>query len=77
MYYPAPPHSGDQRLIRFFSFSSGQSWPVAVAKRPFDLGMSVSPDSKYVVFDQLDETGSDLMLIENFRPNWQGAQASP
>jgi hypothetical protein len=41
---------------------------VAVASRPFVLGMSVSPDSKYILFDQLDEIRSDLMLVENFRP---------
>jgi Tol biopolymer transport system component len=68
LYFPAPPHFGDQRFIRFFSFSTGQSRPVAVASHAFHLGMSVSPDSKYVLFDQVDEAGSDLMLIENFRP---------
>jgi hypothetical protein len=31
--------------------------------------MSVSPDSRYVLFDQIDESESDLMLVENFRPN--------
>jgi len=68
LYYPAPPHSGEHSFIRFFSFSTGKSRPVAVGSHAFYLGMSVSPDSKYVIFDQLDETSSDLMLIENFRP---------
>jgi hypothetical protein len=28
--------------------------------------MTVSPDSKYVLFDQQDDAGSDLMMVENF-----------
>jgi Tol biopolymer transport system component/DNA-binding winged helix-turn-helix (wHTH) protein len=68
IYYGAPPHSGEHRFIRFFSFSTGQSRPVALAKGPFHVGMSVSPDSRYLLFDEYDESGSDLMLVENFRP---------
>ena len=68
IYYGAPPHSGEQRFIRFFSFRTGQSAPVVVAKHPFHLGMSVSPDSRHISFDQDDESGSDLMLVENFGP---------
>ena len=67
IFYPAPPHSGNQRFIKFFSFTTGDSRPVAVASHAFHIGMSVSPDSKYVLFDQYDELGSDLMLVENFR----------
>jgi hypothetical protein len=28
--------------------------------------MSISPDSRYILFDQYDESGSDLMIIEDF-----------
>jgi Tol biopolymer transport system component len=68
IYYGAPPHAGEKRYIRFFSFSTGQNYPVVIANRPFHSGMSVSPDSRYILFDQYDESGSDLMLIEDFRP---------
>lgn len=68
VYYPAPPHSGESRFIRFLSFATGENRPVAVASYPFRYGMSVSPDSKYILFDQLDEIRSDLMLVEDFRP---------
>ena len=67
IYYPAPPHSGELRFIRFHSFATGQSTPVATVNRPVDLGMSVSPDSKYLLFDQIDESSSDLIIVENFR----------
>jgi Tol biopolymer transport system component/DNA-binding winged helix-turn-helix (wHTH) protein len=67
IYYGAPPHVGEQRFIRFFSFSTGQDSPVVLARRPFHTGMSVSPDSRYILYDQYDESGSDLMVVENFR----------
>jgi hypothetical protein len=67
LYYPAPPYAGQHRFIRFLRFSTRQNSPVAVAERPFYLGMSVSPDGRFVAFDQLDESGSDLMLIPNFK----------
>ena len=60
------PHADDQRFVRFFNFSTGQDSPVAIANRPFHSGMSVSPDSRYILFDQYDESGSDLMMVENF-----------
>jgi hypothetical protein len=34
-----------------------------------DLGLSVSPDGRYLLFSKLDYSGGDLMLVENFR--WQ------
>ena len=66
IYYEAPPHSGERRYIRFFSFSTGTDRPVVLANHRSHTGMSISPDSRYLLFDQYDESGSDLMLIENF-----------
>jgi Tol biopolymer transport system component/DNA-binding winged helix-turn-helix (wHTH) protein len=67
IYYGAPPHAGEERFIHLFNFSTSESRPVVVAKRPFHSGISVSPDSRYLLFDQYDESGSDLMMVENFR----------
>ncbi len=68
VYYPAPPHSGDQRFIQFLRFSNRETRPVVVVSNAFHLGMSVSPDGRYILFDQYEESRSDLMLVENFRP---------
>jgi Tol biopolymer transport system component/DNA-binding winged helix-turn-helix (wHTH) protein len=67
VYYAASGPSGEH-LVRFFSLSTAESRAVALAPRPFGFGLTVSPDSKYLLFDQQDERGSDLMLVENFRP---------
>jgi Tol biopolymer transport system component len=66
IYYGAAPHEGDTRFIRFFSFATGRSAPVVLANHPFHSGMTVSPDGRYLLFDQYDESKSDLMLVENF-----------
>jgi hypothetical protein len=67
IYYGAPTHSGEKRFIQFFNFATGESRPVVVANRPFHVGMSVSPDSRYILFDRFDEAISDLIILENFR----------
>jgi Tol biopolymer transport system component/DNA-binding winged helix-turn-helix (wHTH) protein len=66
IFYAAAPNSRDQGLILFFDFSTGRSRPVVVTDRPIGGGLSISPDHRFVAFAQIDQTGSDLMLIENF-----------
>ena len=66
IFYPAPPHSGTTRYINLFDFATGATRPVVVVNRPFRLGMSVSPDGRFLAFDQLDDWSSDLMLIRDF-----------
>jgi Tol biopolymer transport system component len=62
-YSPANSHS-----IHFVSFSTGSSRPVASSDRPIGhgLGISVSPDQRFLLFYRLDQSGSDLYMIENF-----------
>jgi Tol biopolymer transport system component len=76
IYYGAPPHAGEERFIRFFEFSTGKSRPVVLAKRPFHVGMSVSLNSRYILFDQYDDSGGDLMIIEDFAPGKWGTRGS-
>jgi hypothetical protein len=32
------------------------------------LGLSLSPDGKYLIYSQTDHEGSDLMLVDKFVP---------
>jgi hypothetical protein len=33
---------------------------------PWEGGLAVSPDGKWLLYSRIDETASDLMLVENF-----------
>jgi Tol biopolymer transport system component len=62
-YVPAKSNS-----IDFVNFSDGRSHRVATSDRPIGIGfgVSVSPDERFLLFYQLDQSGSDLYMIENF-----------
>ena len=50
----------------FASFLGGISRPVALVRYPFYLGMSVSPDEQYIVFDLADQSDRDLLVVKDF-----------
>ena len=54
-------------LIEFYSFATRSVTQVARLARPFRSVFSVSPDGRWLLFTQLDQSGSDIMLMENFR----------
>jgi len=68
LYYPAPTNSGNGCEFRLLSLATGQSRPV-VRTGPWPLGIaaSVSPDGKYLLFEQADRPRMDLMLVNDFR----------
>jgi Tol biopolymer transport system component len=53
--------------IYFFSFATGQIKPIAVFEKVAGYGIAVSPDRRSILYTQLDQQGSDLMLVEHFR----------
>lgn len=57
-------------VIKFFNFASGQSTEIATPeKAPHrgSPGLSVSPDGRSILYAQMDQSGSDIMLVDNFR----------
>ena len=52
--------------IQFLNLATGRQTSVVPVSRP-GVGLSVSPDSRSILFTKWDEAGSDLMLVENFR----------
>ncbi|GAC1366968.1 MAG: hypothetical protein NVSMB3_15630 [Acidobacteriaceae bacterium] len=41
--------------------------PVAVIDTPLSMGLSVSSDERSVLYSQVDQRGSDLILLEPFQ----------
>jgi Tol biopolymer transport system component/DNA-binding winged helix-turn-helix (wHTH) protein len=56
-------------LIEFFSFSTGQvSEVVRLARGPetYIPGLAVSPDERALLYAQMTQSGSDIVMVENF-----------
>ena len=54
-------------MIQFYSFANGSIVDVFRTEDSIPGVMDVSPDGKFVLYTQDDMTGSDLMLVEDFR----------
>jgi len=67
IYFIPAPGSDGKYSIHFLSFATGKVKAVAPIPRPPFLGFSVSPDEHQILYAQVDESSSDLWLVENFR----------
>ncbi|MGE0131842.1 MAG: winged helix-turn-helix domain-containing protein [Blastocatellales bacterium] len=57
-------------LIEFYNFADQQITTIATLEKPIwptPPGLAVSPDGRKLIWSQLDQRGSDIMLMENFR----------
>ncbi|MCA1600195.1 MAG: serine/threonine-protein kinase, partial [Acidobacteria bacterium] len=62
---PKPPAT-----IEFFSFATRRVTRIAsLEKESFAWGstLSISPDERWILYTQRDQSGSDIMLVENFQ----------
>jgi Tol biopolymer transport system component/DNA-binding winged helix-turn-helix (wHTH) protein len=67
--YVATANTPSQPVIEFFSLATGKVTHVATLDKPIsrsDPGITVSPDRRWLLFAQMDQSGSDIMLVENF-----------
>ena len=61
------PDEQGRRSICLHDFVTGKSRKLVTIERPVTYRIAVSPDGRTLLYSQVDETGSDLMLVENFR----------
>jgi len=66
IFYSPATDSSQKGSIKFFSFATGLNRTVTVTDRPIGGWISVSPDQRFLLFDQTSQIDRDLMLIENF-----------
>jgi hypothetical protein len=56
-----------EHTIEFFSLADSRTRIVARLAKPPYLGLTVSPDARRLLYTQIDQAGTDLMLVEDFR----------
>ena len=66
VYYVAP--APDQRgaLVRFIGHAGGESKTLGRIPRTPSAGLSLSPDGRFLLYSQYDQSAAELMLVENF-----------
>jgi Tol biopolymer transport system component len=67
VYFISTPDEKGVSYIRFKDLATGSVRTIAPIKGQPSWGFAVSPDRLSFLYCQSDESGSDLMLVENFR----------
>jgi Tol biopolymer transport system component len=67
IYFVPRPNAAGRYSIQFFNFATKRIRSVSTIEREIGSYLSVSPDGRWILCAQVDQQGSDLMLVENFR----------
>jgi Tol biopolymer transport system component/DNA-binding winged helix-turn-helix (wHTH) protein len=54
------------RSVRYFDFATRQIHPIFEMDGDFSFGLSVSPDGRWILYSQIGDVNSDIMLVEHF-----------
>jgi Tol biopolymer transport system component/DNA-binding winged helix-turn-helix (wHTH) protein len=54
------------RSISFYDFATRQTREIFRVDKDLAEGMSISPDRRYMLYSQIDESNSDIMLVNHF-----------
>ena len=65
IYFLTVPDEKGHTDLTVYEFATGKTRKIRTMERSVD-DLTVSPDARTILYTQLDETGSDLMLVENF-----------
>ena len=71
VYYAEFQRSSRMQLVAFYDFAGKKNTTVYQVKGNMGFGQghvfSVSPDGKYVIYPRVDQSQTDLVLLENFK----------
>jgi eukaryotic-like serine/threonine-protein kinase len=67
VYYLAIPAQQKGALIRFISHADGEPKTLGSIARKPAAGLSISPDGRFLLFSQFDQSAAELVLVDNFR----------
>jgi Tol biopolymer transport system component len=66
IYFFTPPDGQGRSDICLYKFATGAASKILTIERDVYDRIAVSPDERTILYGQYDQTGSDLMLVENF-----------
>ena len=67
IYFMPKPDAAGRYSIQFFNSATKKIQSVSTINSAIPANFSVSPDGRWILYTQIDQSGSDLMLVENFR----------
>jgi Tol biopolymer transport system component len=67
VYFLTTLNARGRTSIQFLSFATNKISNIATFEKPLGVGLAVSPDGKWILYSQVEQSGSELMLVENFR----------
>ena len=56
----------EPRSLHYYDFITRSTRRIFAIEKNFDGGLSISPDGHYILFSQLDEENSNIMLVDHF-----------
>ncbi len=66
IYFFTTPDAKGRSEIRLYEFATRRTKKILMVERSVNIKISVCPDGRTILYPQMDEQGSDLMLVENF-----------
>jgi Tol biopolymer transport system component/DNA-binding winged helix-turn-helix (wHTH) protein len=54
------------RAVYFYDFATRQTREVFTAENDLNYGMSISPDGRYLLYSQINESSASIMLVNDF-----------
>jgi serine/threonine protein kinase/Tol biopolymer transport system component len=66
IYYLATGADKQGALIRFIGHTGGESKTLGSIPRTPAAGLSLSPDGRFLLYSQYDQSAAELLLVENF-----------
>ncbi len=67
IYYFTVPDKQGRTALSIDEFATGRSRKILTMDKWVTEMIEISPDDRTILYPQWDESGSDLMLVENFR----------
>ena len=66
LYFFTPPDERGQSELDYWDLATGKTRKIQTMTAGISYGIALSPDGRTLLYSQIDDAGSDLMLVDNF-----------